>query len=56
LRIKPPKPVVAKSKIEVKSRVDWLCALRNFDSLISQTKKKLQWTLRKRCPLFYCIR
>jgi hypothetical protein len=38
-RIEPPKPVVAKREIEVKSRVDWLCALRNFDSLISQTKK-----------------
>jgi hypothetical protein len=36
LRIEPPKPVVAKSEIEVKSQVDWLCALRNFDSLISQ--------------------
>ena len=35
-RIEPPKPVVAKREIEVKSRVDWLCALRNFDSLISQ--------------------
>ena len=38
-RIEPPKPVVPKREIEVKSRVDWLCALRNFDSLISQAKK-----------------
>ena len=36
------KPVAAKRKIEVKSRVDWFCALRNFD--FSDKTKTLEWT------------